>query len=39
MGKIKTEGRVTLEFDPDLYEISVTVRAEGKTSGAAVTAG
>ena len=39
MGKIKTEGRVTLEFEPDLYEISVTVRAEGKTSGAAVTAG
>lgn len=39
MGKIKTEGRVTLEFDPDLYEISITVRAEGKTSGAAVTAG
>ncbi|MBR5363611.1 MAG: SIMPL domain-containing protein [Oscillospiraceae bacterium] len=39
MGKIKTEGRVTLEFEPDLYEISVTVRAEGETSGAAVTAG
>ena len=39
MGKIKTEGRVTLEFDPDLYEIAVSVRAEGKTSGAAVTAG
>lgn len=39
MGKIKTEGRVTLEFEPDLYEISITVRAEGKTSGAAVTAG
>ena len=39
MGKIKTEGRATLEFEPDLYEIKVTVKAEGKTSGAAVTAG
>ncbi|MCQ2408827.1 MAG: SIMPL domain-containing protein [Oscillospiraceae bacterium] len=39
MGKIKTDGRVTLEFDAELYEISVTVRAEGETSGAAVTAG
>ena len=39
MGKIKTEGRVTLEFELDFYEISITVRAEGKTSGAAVTAG
>ena len=39
MGKIKTEGRVTLEFDAELYEISVTVRTEGETSGAAVTAG
>ena len=39
MGKIKTEGRVTLEFEPDLYEISITVYAEGKTSGAAITAG
>lgn len=39
MGKIKTEGRVTLEFEPDIYEITITVRAEGKTSGAAVTAG
>ena len=39
MGKIKTEGRVTLEFDPDLYELHISVSAEGKTSGAAVTAG
>lgn len=39
MGKIKTEGKVTLEFDPYFYEISITVRAEGKTSGAAATAG
>lgn len=39
MGKIKTEGRVTLEFDPDLYEIHISVSAEGKTSGAAATAG
>ena len=39
MGKIKTEGCVTLEFEPDFYEISITVRAEAKTSGAAVTAG
>ena len=33
MGKIKTEGRVTLEFEPDLYDISITVHAEEKTSG------
>ena len=39
MGKIKTEGRATLEFEPDLYEIEITVSAEGKTSGAAVTTG
>lgn len=39
MGKIKTEGRVTLEFEPDLYEISITVRTAGKTSGMAVDSG
>ena len=39
MGKIKTEGRAKLEFEPDLYEIEITVSAEGKTSGAAVTRG
>lgn len=39
MGKIRTDGRVTLEFEAELYELSITVRAEGKTSGAAVTAG
>ena len=39
MGKIKTEGRVTLEFEPDLYEILIIVRTESKSSGEAVTAG
>ena len=39
MGKIKTEGRVTLEFEPDLYEISITVNADGKTSGEALISG
>ena len=39
MGKIRTEGRAVLEFEPDLYEIEITISAEGKTSGAAVTTG
>ncbi len=39
MGKITTEGSVRLEFDPDFYQISVTVYAERESSGAAITAG
>lgn len=39
MGIIKTAGRAELEFDPDIYDISITIKAVGKTSGMAVTAG
>lgn len=39
MGKIKTEGYVNLEFDPDYYEIAVTVSTESESSGGAITEG